>query len=84
MYTELQTTTNFTFLLGASHPKELVEQAADLGYQAIAITDRNTFAGIVRGHSAAKKPGIRLIVGVRLDLLDGPSLNYCKLVWRKV
>lgn len=74
MYTELQTTTNFTFLRGASHPQELVEQAAAFGYTAIAITDRNTFAGIVRAHAAAKKSGIRIIVGCRLDLLDGPSL----------
>ncbi len=74
MYTELQVTTNFTFLRGASHPEELVEQAAALGYAAIAITDRNTLAGIVRAHAAAKKIGIRIIVGCRLDLLDGPSL----------
>ena len=45
-----------------------------MGYKAIAITDQNTFAGIVRAHAAAKKKGIRIIVGVRLDLLDGPSL----------
>ena len=63
MYAELQTTTNFTFLRGASHPEELVEQAAAYGYAAIAITDRNTFAGIVRAHAAAKKSGIRIIVG---------------------
>ncbi|HEX8357030.1 MAG TPA: PHP domain-containing protein, partial [Segetibacter sp.] len=74
MYTELQVTTNFTFLRGASHPDELVQQAADVGYKAIAITDRNTFAGIVRAHAAAKKAGIRIIVGCRLDLLDGLSL----------
>ena len=74
MYTELQVTTNFTFLRGASHPEEMVEHAAALGYQAIAITDRNTFAGIVRAHAAAKKTGIKLIVGCRLDLLDGPSV----------
>ncbi|MGC1241069.1 MAG: error-prone DNA polymerase [Chryseosolibacter sp.] len=73
-YTELQVTTNFSFLRGASHPEELVEQAATLGYKAIAITDRNTFAGIVRGHIAAKKTGIRIIPACRLDLLDGPSL----------
>lgn len=73
-YTELQLTTNFTFLRGASHPEEFVEQAAMLGYASIAITDRNTFAGIVRGHTAAKKSGIRLIPACRLDLLDGPSL----------
>lgn len=74
MYTELQTTTNFTFLRGASHPEELVEQAVAYGYAAIAITDRNTFAGIVRAHAAAKKSGIRIIVGCQLDLLDGLSL----------
>ncbi len=74
MYAELQVTTNFSFLRGASHPEELVQQAADLGYKAIAITDRNTFAGIVRAHAAAKKSGIRIIVGCRLDLLDGPGL----------
>ena len=54
-YTELQITTNFSFLRGASHPEELVEQAAALGYREIAITDRNSFAGIVRAHAAAKK-----------------------------
>lgn len=73
-YTELQVTSNFSFLRGASHPEELVEHAATLGYDAIAITDRNTFAGIVRAHVAAKKAGIKFIPGCRLDLLDGPSL----------
>ena len=55
MYTELQITTNFDFLRGASHPEELVEQAAKYGYQELAITDRNSFAGLVRAHAAAKK-----------------------------
>jgi len=73
-YTELQVTTNFSFLRGASHPEELVLQAIALGYKEIAITDRNTFAGIVRAHAAAKKNGIRIIPACRLDLLDGPSL----------
>jgi error-prone DNA polymerase len=73
-YTELQVTTNFTFLRGASHPEELVEQAATYGYTAIAITDRNTFAGIVRAHVAAKKSGMRIIPSCRIDLQDGPSL----------
>jgi error-prone DNA polymerase len=73
-YTELQVTTNFSFLRGASHPEEMVEQAAAYGYRAIAITDRNTFAGIVRAHVAAKKSGIRIIPACRLDLIDGPSL----------
>ena len=74
MYTELQVTSNFTFLRGASHPDELAQQAALLGYKYITITDRNTFAGVVRAHVAAKASGIRLIPGCRLDLLDGPSL----------
>jgi error-prone DNA polymerase len=73
-YTELQVTTNFSFLRGASHPDEMVDQAAIYGYKTIAITDRNTFAGIVRAHAAAKKAGIRIIPACRLDLLDGPSL----------
>ena len=73
-YAELQTTSNFSFLRGGSHPEELVAQAAALGYSAIAITDRNSVAGIVRGHVAAKKQGIRFIPACRLDVLDGPSL----------
>jgi error-prone DNA polymerase len=74
MYTELQITTNFSFLRGASHPEEFVEQAAAYGYDAIAITDRNTFAGIVRAHAATKNLNIRLIPACRIDLIDGPSL----------
>jgi error-prone DNA polymerase len=73
-YVELQVTSNFSFLRGASHPEEFIEQAVAYGYKEIAITDRNTFAGIVRAHAAAKKAGIRLIPGCRLDLIDGPSL----------
>jgi error-prone DNA polymerase len=73
-YTELQCTSNFSFLRGASHPEELVEQAAAHGYPGIGIADRNSLAGIVRAHVAAKKAGIRFLPGCRLDLLDGPSL----------
>jgi error-prone DNA polymerase len=73
-YIELQVTTNFSFLRGASHPEELVEHAAALNYTEIGITDRNTFAGLVRAHAAAKKKGIRIIPGCRLDLADGPGL----------
>jgi error-prone DNA polymerase len=73
-YAELQVTSNFSFLRGASHPDELVVTAAALGHKAIAITDRNSVAGIVRAHHAAKIVGIRLVVGVRLDLADGTSL----------
>ena len=73
-YAELQVTSNFSFLRGASHPEELVTAAAKLGLTAIAITDRNTLAGVVRAHTAAKAAGIKLVVGTRLDLEDCPSL----------
>ena len=73
-YVELQVTSNFSFLKGASHPEELVMQAAALGYKAIAITDVNTLAGVVRAYAAAKKMDVRLIVGCRLDMQDCLSL----------
>ena len=73
-YAELEVTTNFTFLNGGSHPEELVATARALGLEAIAVTDRNTLAGIVRAHLAAKEVGIKFIVGVRLDLQDAPNL----------
>lgn len=73
-YPALQVTSNFSFLRGASHPEELVEQAAILGYSAIAITDRNSLAGIVRGHMAAKAISLKFIPACRLDLVDGASL----------
>jgi error-prone DNA polymerase len=69
-YTELQVTSNFSFLRGASHPHELVEQAALFGYKEIAITDRNSLAGIVRAHAAGRGAGVRVIPGCRLDLQD--------------
>ncbi|WP_461453365.1 error-prone DNA polymerase [Mucilaginibacter sp.] len=73
-YSELQVTSNFTFLRGGSHPDELVEHAAKLGYEKIAITDRNSVAGVVRAHLAAQQTGITLIPACRLDLADGTSL----------
>ena len=73
-HAELQVTSNFSFLRGASHPEEMVERAAELGYRALALTDRNTLAGVVRAHEAALRTGVRFIPGARLDLVDGPSL----------
>ena len=73
-YAELQVTTNFSFLRGASHPGELVLTAAALGHRAIAVTDRNSLAGVVRAHQASREAGIRLVVGCRLDLDDGASV----------
>jgi error-prone DNA polymerase len=73
-YAELQVTTNFSFLHGGSHPEELVLQASALGLSAVAVTDRNTLAGVVRAHIQAKEVGIKLLVGARLDLSCGNSL----------
>ncbi len=73
-YSELHVTTNFSFLDGASHPEEFIEQATLFGYKEIAITDRNSFAGIVRAHMAASVKGIRLIPACRINILDGPAL----------
>src|SRR5829696_1602956 len=79
-YAELQATTNFSFLQGASHPHELVQGADALGLEAIGICDRNSLAGVVRAwsemqrrHEAGSK--IRALTGCRLDFADGtPSL----------
>jgi error-prone DNA polymerase len=65
-YAELAAATNFSFLRGASHPDEMVLQAKALGLAAIGIADRNTLAGVVRAHRAAKEAGIRLLVGARI------------------
>ena len=76
-YAELQVTTNFSFLEGASHPHELVVRAAELGLSAIAITDRNSLAGIVRAHLAARELDVKLIVGCRLTFMDGSPDLLC-------
>ncbi len=67
---ELNVTTNFTFLEGASHPAELVLEAANLGYGGIAITDECSLAGIVRAHVEAKKHALKLIIGSRFIIED--------------
>jgi error-prone DNA polymerase len=73
-YVELQVTSHFSFLRGASSCEELFVAAHALGIQALGVVDRNSLAGIVRAHEAAKVTGVRLIVGCRLDLDDFPSL----------
>jgi error-prone DNA polymerase len=73
-YAELHCTSNFSFLEGASHPEELVRRASALGYEALAITDRGTLAGIVRAHAAAKDVGLKLIVGASLEPVDAPPI----------
>ena len=73
-YAELAVTTNFSFLHGGSHAEELVRQAKALGLSAIGVADRNTLAGVVRAHIAAKEVGLRLLVGARLIPQDGPEM----------
>ena len=72
-YAELHCLTNFTFLRGASHPEELVERAAQLGYSALAITDECSLAGVVRAHVAAKEHGLKLITGAEFCIGDQKS-----------
>ncbi|WP_321473390.1 PHP domain-containing protein [uncultured Paludibaculum sp.] len=76
-YAELQTSSSFSFLRGASYPQELVKTANEYRHHAIALTDRNTLSGIVLAHSTLKKAKelhTRFIVGCRLDLTNGESL----------
>ena len=79
-YAELHCLSNFSFLRGASHAEELVVQAKELGYTALAITDECSLAGVVRAHSAVKKAGgvklplkssIKLIIGAEFALTAG-------------
>jgi error-prone DNA polymerase len=74
VYAELHAKTNFSFLEGASHPDELVERAAELGYAALAITDRNSLAGVVRAHGAAKEAGLKLLIGAEITPEDAPPV----------
>jgi error-prone DNA polymerase len=67
-YAELHCVSNFTFLRGASHPRELVETASALGYTALAITDECSLAGVVKAHVAALGCGLPLIVGAEFQL----------------
>jgi len=73
-YAELHCKTNFSFLEGASHPDELVYRAAELGYSALAITDRNSLAGVVRAWAAAKQAQLKLLIGAELTPIDAPAL----------
>ncbi|MDB5716766.1 MAG: error-prone polymerase, partial [Sphingomonas bacterium] len=73
-YAELGAMSNFSFLEGASSPSHLIEQAAHVGIAALGLADRNSLAGVVRAHVAAKKAGVRLLVGCRLSFTDGTDL----------
>ena len=73
-FVELGLSSPFSFLRGASDSIELVLTGLDQGMDAIGIADRNTLAGVVRLHSAAKRAGMRPLIGCRLDPVDAPSL----------
>ena len=73
-YVELGVTSPFSFLRGASDAIELALTALELGMDAIGIADRNTLAGVVRMHGAAKEAGLKPLIGCRLDLTNAPSL----------
>src|SRR5689334_2724352 len=69
-YVELHCKTNFSFLEGASHPDELVQTAARLGYAGMAVTDRNSLAGAARAHVAAKGAGLKFVIGAEVTPID--------------
>ena len=71
-YAELVCASNFSFLAGASHPQELVARAAELGYQAIAITDECSMAGVVRALEEAQRCAVR---GQTIQLIPGSSFR---------
>ncbi len=73
-YAELHCLSCYSFLRGASHPHELVERAAALGYAALALTDECSLAGVVKAHVAAKAAGLKLIIGSELCLEEGVRL----------
>ncbi len=73
-YVELHCKSNFSFLEGASHPDELVERAAELGYEGLALTDRHSLAGVVRGWGAAKETNLRYLVGAEVHPVDAPMM----------
>src|SRR5271169_3446058 len=74
MYVELVCRSNFSFLQGASHPEELVTQAAELGLSALALTDQDGLYGVVKAYLQARALGLKLLVGSRLTLTDGPEV----------
>jgi error-prone DNA polymerase len=73
-YVELHCKSNFSFLQGASHPDELVERAGEIGYAGIALTDRESVAGVVRGFTPAKELGMKYIVGSEIHPVDAPPM----------
>src|SRR5919108_1926368 len=91
LYVPLWCKSNFSFLEGASHPDELVEESHRLGLPALALTDRDGVYGVVRAHVKARELGLRLIIGSQITLKDQSVIillaqnrsgyaNLCKLL----
>ena len=86
-FVELSALSNFTFLVGASHPEELIARAAEMGMAGLAVADVNSVAGIVRAHAKVRElarvaaeegrdwQGTRLIPAARIVLRDGFTLS---------
>ena len=90
-YVPLWCKSNFSFLEGASHPDELVDEAHRLGLPAIALTDRDGVYGVVRAHVRAREAGVKLIIGAEATVNDGSTIvllaqdrggyaNLCRLI----
>lgn len=73
-YVELQVTSHFSFLRGASSPEELFAAAAAQGHKVLGLADRGSVAGVVRGWEGQKTSGVRMMPGARVDLTDGRAL----------
>src|SRR4249919_3313073 len=74
MYIELHAASAFSFLRGASTPEALVDRAAALGYDALALLDRDGLYGAPRFHKAATAAGLKAIIGAELTITDPSSL----------
>ncbi|MFP4509471.1 MAG: error-prone DNA polymerase [Spirochaetaceae bacterium] len=90
-FVPLWVATNYSFLEGASHPEEIVEQAATQGYESVGITDRDGVYGIVRAHAAARESGISVLPGAQISIEEGGQVlmypmtrngygNLCELI----
>ncbi len=91
LYIPLWCKSNFSFLEGASHPDELVDEAYRLGLPAIGVTDRDGVYGVVRAHVKAREAGVKLIIGSQVTLVDESTIvllaqdrrgyaNLCRLI----
>ena len=91
LYVPLWCKSNFSFLEGASHPDELVDEASRFGLPALALTDRDGVYGVVRAHVKAREVGLKTIIGSEMTIDDGSTIvllaqdrggyaNLCRLI----